>query len=269
MLNTWKPRLVCAALVGAVAVAGCFDFTGAHDDCVSDERCKPVKPCEGAGSPDQPDDGFLDTNCDGIDGNAATALFVDPASGNDANAGTPDSPVRTIKRALALLRTGAGAGITALYLAQGSYDEDQLTLDRPVSLYGAYGGSANNWKRKSEYTTFLDGGTVGLTVSGLGPDAGVRMEWLTISSANATAPGTASIALHIRDTHGLQLNHTTLTAGLGANGERGSDGLPGLHGADGGVGENAIGATGGRGGTSGVHPIRSTRPHRYPTTAMG
>jgi hypothetical protein len=252
MSNTWKPRLLCAALVSILAVVGCFDFSGAQQRCVDQERCEDPTPCVQTDPNDPPDDTFTDTNCDGLDGVATAGIYVDPVNGAEGNAGTRESPVKSIKRALELLRSDAGAGITALYLAQGRYDEEQLTLDRPVSLYGAYGGTANKWQRKSEYTTHLDGGTIGLTVSGLGQDAGVRLEWLTITSTNATAPGAPSIALRVIGSD-LRLHHTTLEAGLGAPGTQGNRGDAGTDGPDGGQGFSGSGSNTGTGGGASMH----------------
>jgi hypothetical protein len=253
MLKTWKPRLILATLVGAVAVVGCFDFEGARDRCVDDDRCKDPTPCTPSDPNDPPDDDFMDTNCDGIDGVAAAGLFVDPVSGDNANPGTRERPLKTIRAALELLRGDAGAGITSLYLAQGSYDEDQLVLDRPVSLYGAYGGVAHNWKRRTEYTSFLDGGTVGFTVSGLKGDAGVRMEWLTMASANASTAGAPSIAMRVLNTQDLLLHHANLMAGQGAAGAQGARGDAGPDGPDGGPGTAGNGATTGSGGGATPH----------------
>lgn len=253
MSNTWKPRLVCAALVGTLAVIGCLDFGAAQQRCIDEGRCEDTTPCVVTDENDQPDDEFTDTNCDGIDGIATAGIYVDPADGADTSPGTRESPVKTIKRALELLRGDAGAGITALYLAKGTYDEEQLTLDRPVSLYGAYGGATNKWRRGSEYTTHLDGGTIGLTVSGLGQDSNVHLEWLTITSANATAPGAPSIALRVIGTSDLRLHHTTLAAGLGAPGLQGANGDAGTNGPDGGPGTSGSGTIEGEAGAAPPH----------------
>ncbi len=257
MWKTWKPRLILAALAGVVVAVGCFDFEGAQQRCVDSERCQNPTPCVPSDPNDQPDDGFTDTNCDGIDGIASAGLFVDPASGDDANPGTRDRPLKTVRAALALLRGDAGAGITSLYLAQGSYDEDQVVLDRPVSLYGAYGGVAHNWKRSSEYTSILDGGTIGFTVNGLKGDAGVRVEWLTIASANSTTPGTPSIAMRVINTQDLRLHHDALAAGQGAAGAPGLNGDAGVNGPDGGRGiDSVMGTAGGGGGGGGANTFR-------------
>src|SRR5262249_40685430 len=44
--------------------------------------------CIASPTPDVPDDKYEDTNCDGIDGDKSTAIFVAP-TGDDMNAGTP------------------------------------------------------------------------------------------------------------------------------------------------------------------------------------
>ncbi len=54
---------------------------------------------------DAPDLMFRDTNCDGIDGDAPSAVFVSPR-GNDANPGTREMPKRTIAGAITAARTG-------------------------------------------------------------------------------------------------------------------------------------------------------------------
>ncbi len=50
---------------------------------------------------DVPDPGFLDTNGDGIDGDAAHAIFVDRLSGTDGNPGTRAQPKQTITAGIA------------------------------------------------------------------------------------------------------------------------------------------------------------------------
>src|SRR5678815_109837 len=50
---------------------------------------------------DLPDSNSQDSNCDGIDGNAATAIFV-ATTGSDLGDGTMDKPLRSITAALAM-----------------------------------------------------------------------------------------------------------------------------------------------------------------------
>ncbi|MBK8695211.1 MAG: hypothetical protein IPN17_23780 [Deltaproteobacteria bacterium] len=64
----------------------------------------PMDTCNPAAA-DPPGDG-QDSNCDGVDGVAAESIFV-AEGGSDSNTGlTPDQPVRTVTRALAIARGG-------------------------------------------------------------------------------------------------------------------------------------------------------------------
>jgi hypothetical protein len=254
MLKTWKQRLCFAALVGVAFTFGCLDFGDALNNCIEKDHCKaPTPDCERNNDPDPPDDAFVDSNCDGVDGVLEQGLFVDPVGGDDTDEGTRERPLKTIRAAMELLRADAGAGITTLYLAQGTYDEDQIVVDRPVSLQGSYGGLSREWQRKREYLTHLDAGPTGLAVMGLGEGSGVKVEWVTITSANATTPGSASIAMRVLGTRGLVLNNTTLVAGQGGAGEPGANGDAGTNGPDGGAGFPGTGVEPGNGGGAPLH----------------
>ena len=244
-------------VVGAV---GCYDFGEAREKCEREGRCDAPpdggRPdggpnCPPNDLPDPPDDGFEDTNCDGVDGVAAAGLFVDPENGNDANMGTLASPVQTITQAVALLQGNGRPGVTALYLARGTYNEANLVVNVPVSLYGGYAGRGN-WQRDSTHVTHLDGGRLGMQVQNLGDDAGVILDRLFVSSATATVAGTPSIALQISNSRGVVMRYSTLSAGQGAPGSRGNDGLGGADGGSGDAGTTANQASPGIAGAAGV-----------------
>jgi hypothetical protein len=265
MLKTWKAHLTGAALVAVMGTVGCYDFGDARERCEQEGRCgaQPDGGLPDGGRPDgggectfvsnedPPDDDFRDTNCDGVDGIAATGLFVDPENGDDANMGTLASPVRTITRAVALLQNNGRPGITALYLARGTYNEANLVVNVPVSLYGGYAGRGN-WQRDGTHVTHLDGGQVGMMVQNLGDDAGVILDRLSLTSATATAAGAPSIALQITNSRGVVMRYSTIAAGQGAVGSRGNDGLGGADGGSGDAGTTAQDSTAGSGGAPGV-----------------
>lgn len=238
MLNTWKPRLLCAALMSTLAVIGCFDFGSAMERCVGEERCKlePPDPCIPTDPNDRPDDEFLDTNCDGIDGTADAGLFVDPRAGSDTGQGTAQDPLQTLGAALERIRRGAAPPL--VYLAQGAYNEPGLVLDSQVALYGAYGGR-NNWGRDDNFITHLDGGTVGLVIRDISPDSGVLIDRVLVTSATATNAGMPSIALKVVDSQKVTLRHSTFAAGQGAPGVDEAAGAPGRDGGVGHAGGNA------------------------------
>jgi hypothetical protein len=249
MLETKKPFAAGFALA-LLTATGCYDFETAFKDCVTAGQCQPAR-CERPlpDVVDLPDDRFIDTNCDEVDGMRDNAIFVDPA-GQDSHPGTREEP---LKHLAAALERAATQG-KAIYLAQGTYDEENLRMDKAVSIYGGYSGIEGNWKRGPEYITRIGGGTpTGFTVSGLA-DAGVVLERVHIRSATSTVPGTPSIGLRVVDSSGVRLRHVQVEAGAGAPGRNGDSPGPTLKGgADGGVGQNGdapAGPTGGPPGTS-------------------
>src|SRR3954447_2389689 len=77
--------------------------------------CAPLDAAIHPGAPDTPDLGFADTNCDGIDGDAAGAVWVAP-SGSDGAAGTLSAPLATIQAAV-------DKGARAVLVEGGTYKE--------------------------------------------------------------------------------------------------------------------------------------------------
>src|SRR5262249_24932038 len=113
-------------------------------------QCAGMRTCNGAqgwsacappSSTDLPEDNFADANCDGIDGDAANAIFVDVLTGNDNFPGTRQQPVVSIPRAMQL------AGRNKQILAwKGDYPP--LTLVAGAHIYGGY-DAASNWQRSA------------------------------------------------------------------------------------------------------------------------
>lgn len=233
MLET--KRLFAAGLTLAwLAALGCYDFEGAFQDCVASGQCKP-EGCKKEWA-DAPDEFSHDNNCDGIDGDPNNAFFVDPVLGKNTNPGTPQAPFQTLSHAV----TAAAAAGKALYLAQGNYDEPAFRLDKPVSLHGGYSGLDGGWARDGGYTTRIGGGSIGLTVSGLGEDAGVVLERLHIESVQPPDAGAPSIGLRVMGSGGVRLRYVQVVAGPGAPGTAGTSPVINPRGgADGGDGESS------------------------------
>ncbi|HEX8441824.1 PE-PGRS family protein [Archangium sp.] len=283
MLET--KRLFAAGLaLASLATTGCYDFDTAFQDCVADGRCNRTE-CDPTRE-DQPDDAFQDTNCDGIDGTASAAFFVDPLEGRDNNPGTPEAPFKSFAHAV----RRASSEHKALYLAQGTYDDPSLLLDKPVSLYGGYARVDGGWTRGKEHTTHLGGGSVGLTVSGLGEDAGVVIDHVRITSSTGQSAGEPSIGMRVLNSKGVRLRYVEILAGAGA---RGADGASASDvtqsGADGGVGQSPTapgavaeggppgtsacgglpGGKGGKGGASQTSPLATAGEPGQPSTDGG
>ena len=101
------------ALAGPPALAHGSDYDG--DGVATPADCNDLDPAIAPGRPDRPDLVPEDTNCDGIDGDASRAVFVDAGAGQDTRSGTREFPKRTIGAALAAAE-GTGRDV---YVAAG------------------------------------------------------------------------------------------------------------------------------------------------------
>ena len=124
------------------------------------------------GRPDLPDPQFVDSNCDGIDGTAAGAIFVSPI-GDDAEPGHADRAEADVRGGYAR-RRGCGKDVCATL---GTYTE-RLDLQNGVSVYGAY---SSDWTTRGMGVTRVTGvaeasSTVGAVAVGIerADDAAVR-----------------------------------------------------------------------------------------------
>jgi len=91
------------------------------------------------GAPDDPDGTFLDSNCDGIDGDIAKAVFVAPSGVDDGSCGSQAAPCQSPAFAI----TRLDALHTQIYLQIGAYP-GPLTIGASASFYGGFDPS---WHR--------------------------------------------------------------------------------------------------------------------------
>jgi hypothetical protein len=207
--------------------------------------CAPLDASIHPGAPDPPDLSFVDSNCDGVDGTEADAVFVSP-NGNAANPGTTTKPMRQIQAAIDAVKAGAGSYVLA---AAGSYAHVQLAPH--VSVYGGY--EPTDWSHRSRTPmTVIAGvpeGVLGAT--------GVVLQNLSVQGATdkfhvsaygiRAIPGAAITLQGVTVTAG---SGTTVTgqASNGANGANGAFGGRGHDGEPGSCDDDAF-AGGGTGGT--------------------
>jgi hypothetical protein len=163
-----------------------------HDGYPNGVDCAPHDASVHPGATNRPDLGFADTNCDGIDGEAARAVFVSP-SGSDANPGSLARPLRT----LAAANTAADARDKDVHAGTGTYDEE-LRLASRVSVYGGYGTS---WKRSLSTVTRILGarnaeadseGALALNITAAGRSSSSR--WRRARPAGSAPARTACAA---------------------------------------------------------------------------
>ena len=210
--------------------------------------------CEFQSATDEPDDAFVDSNCDGIDGDVDAAVFV-AKTGSDSNPGTMDRPMATINAALA---RAYNTGKTQVYVSAGEYI-GRVTLYDGISIYGGY-SAADGWKRSSSYIVTIRSNLVAngrmSAVEGQDIRSATILDRLTIRTDNASSAGVSNYGLHCSNCGGLWLKNSDVAAGNGGAGAAGGNGSPGATGNPGGTGgpgdcdRNQDGGAGGTGGTS-------------------
>ncbi|MCB9531743.1 MAG: hypothetical protein H6700_08255 [Myxococcales bacterium] len=216
---------------------------------------------------DLPDAAFLDTNCDGIDGDAGRAVFVSTAGSDDA-AGTREAPLLTIAAAIEVARREPA--IDHVYVAGGVY-EGTVLLENGVSIFGGYFPDAG-WSRGGGAVTELSvpetEDAVLIGISGVDIVAPTTVADVTVSVARSLAAGGSSYGVNCLACTGLVLDRVQIhvSGGTdGADGTTGTAGNPGGSGSggsggccncssrgDGGSGGfSSCGRTGGSGGSGG------------------
>jgi len=159
------------------------------DGTADAQDCAPKDAAIHPGAADAPDLGFVDANCDGIDGDEQRAVFVS-TSGKDTNPGTKAAPKRQVQAAV----TAAAPAKKDVYAAAGVYEK--VTAATGVGIYGGYDQST--WARRLDLaTTILGNPAVSaqkatnvilqlLRLQGRRPSCGSR----TARASTASAPST-------------------------------------------------------------------------------
>jgi len=197
--------------------------------------------CDFESDEDLPDPFGVDSNCDGIDGILARAVFVAPAGSDAGNTlGDRDHPFQTIGAAIAF----ASLQDTRkdVFVSIGTYEE-QVILAAGVNLYGGYNRS-DGWRRTiADNPTYVvwssvENGAI-RTMLALGGSAPTVVDGFIIRAGNNPIPGGSSYALYA--THvgrEFVFSHNRIEAGSGADGLDGADGVDGQNGPVGGRGED-------------------------------
>jgi len=187
--------------------------------------------CDPPSTIDDPDPGFVDSNCDGIDGDMARAIFVSGAGANTAQCGLVfTDPCQTIPFAQS---RAVAAGRPHIYVQSGTYNAS-LTMTNGISIFGGYNF---NWQRAPH----SDPGHIVTIVGGI---PAVRFNAITaqtildnviVQSANAGAGGSA-IGVLVTGSQQVELRGVLVDPGAGGIGSDGVAGSTGVAGLGGGVG---------------------------------
>jgi hypothetical protein len=193
------PSLLAIAVTGALAWAGKGTALAAG--------CTP-------GAADKPDLGFVDSNCDGIDGDKAAALFVAPNGDDTTNDGSFGHPLQSVKAAV----TAALAAHKDVYVAAGTYDGKPAFLGGTGGI-GVYGGyDPQTWQRSAANVATLQaaGQVVGVAVPG------IVLQLVTVRSLSG-ASALSSYGVRAFYNGAVALSRVTIQTAPGADGANGAD----------------------------------------------
>jgi hypothetical protein len=234
--------LVASLTFGTASAWALPDFDG--DGSVAPADCAPLDPAVHPGAVDKPDLSFEDTNCDGIDGDKAKAIFV-ALGGNDGNPGSVTSPKRTIAAAIT-----AAAGTKDVYVAAGDAYTETINLVSNVGIYGGY--EPITGARAVSPPTIVRAAPAALAVG----DQNVTLQLLTLEGTSDGANAYGIRAIPNGATPSRIFLDTVTARGLAASG--GSNGISGITGTTGLSGNSSPGSctpgsarTGGAGGNGG------------------
>lgn len=233
------------------AIAQTFSGTKPLDsdlDGYAKGDCAPTDSSIGPAAADRPDLAFIDSNCDGIDGDSASAIFVSPDSGQDVNPGTKALPVKTMAQAFNLRSTTRD---TLLVNGVHSPNAQGVTVPDGVGIFGGYDAA---WTRshtptKSNGLPFTIAGTGELQLLEIAVAGDVSA--LKVSGGTATL-GEVTLENGLSETNSIALTvinggKVTATRGVIKSGNadydtpplvaiRGGDGSDGLAGDKGDAG---------------------------------
>jgi len=237
--HSFQIRAVGLAGPDPTPAARAWTTDGDGDGFAAPTDCAPADPAIHPGATDLPEPTFTDTNCDGIDGDKALAIFVKVAARITSGCGAFADPCGSV---LAGIAEAVTQGKHQVYLSAGTYP-GVVTLANNVDVYGGFSAS---WARSAAttgdnqsvaITGNLDGATGKyLTVKATSVTA--KLTEVKIVGPNAVGAGASSYGV-VAQASTLTLDHVIVNAG---------NGVAGSVGTAGGSASQAAAATGGTGG---------------------
>jgi Protein of unknown function (DUF1565) len=203
-----KPALVLLALASTFVVLHCG---GESPDCVEAKTC--AEPGTDGGGSDVAVPEGCDANADPKDAPKCVVnefgVFVDGTNGNDANAGTRESPMKTINGALAKTN-----GKPRVYICDGTYEE-HVKLTTATSLYGGFAcGSWTPSGAKAKVAPNDEGHALAV----IGVASLITVSDLEFAAIDAASAGGSSVALFFSEST-ASLRRVNASAGKGQKAE--------------------------------------------------
>jgi hypothetical protein len=219
----------------------CNIMTPLNTTCAGSSTCAGAAgwgTCQPPSMTDVPDNSYIDSNCDGIDGDASKGIFVAGGGANTATCGLVyNSPCQTISYGIV---RGVQESRPNVYVQSGTYNEVVVLLNG-VNVWGGYDF---NWQRGP----YSDAAHRVVVTGGQDTTAGGDGEYLTVRAHDLIVPvkldnvvlqgpaasGTAGISgrdgrssyvVHAKAASGLTLSHVQIQAGNGAAGGVGTTGI--------------------------------------------
>jgi hypothetical protein len=191
---------------------------------------------------DTPDDGFIDANCDGIDGDIPSSVFVRDGASPSNDGLTPNTPVPSLAQALTI---AASSGRSFVLIAEGGYEEAPIVLTSAISIFGGY---ASDFRSRSNARALITStGQTAITVRNLAVPA--RFDRVSFITLPQSTPGQETRTVVVSGSgSNLTLTNVRIRAGAGGDGTAGNNGS---NGAAGNRGANASGSSGGGGASVG------------------
>jgi hypothetical protein len=209
------PVLLSAVLLSAGTSPAAHAAPDYDGDGATATDCKPLDKAVFPGATDTPDLAFEDTNCDGVDGDLAKAVFVSSAAANDSGTGSKENPLATFAAAVAK----AKAEEKDVYVTGGTYNQI-LEVEDGVGVFGGYKPVTGERSRTEK--TVIDGPAVAPQAVLADGDTRVVLQLLTVRGrpdGSRTAYGVRAI----NDSH-LVLEEVAASAADGASGVAGAAG---------------------------------------------
>gem|GEM_PF-1659546 len=169
----------------------------------------PATECDPSAA-DEPDADFVDSNCDGVDGDAKAALFVSPL-GSDEAEGSRQAPLATLGRAIVL----AAEDGHDVYVCSATYEENVVIEKTGVHVFGGYACN-DGWRRTPERAVVAPRTGAPLRLHDLDEKNDVSFENFEFWAQAAVLPGESSVAAVVVHAQAVRFEHVALRTGSGA-----------------------------------------------------